>query len=860
MRRHEMGAGNSYSMTKNTRMFGRVVAAALAIAACGRTELSSIDAGDAGPPPDLELERDLPVDSSSVHADVAPDARDSTADTGPDTPVLGRDSGGPDAPITNQDTGLDAPNPPSRNLDAEMDGNSVPIDSLPIIDQGSSPDGGGPPACTAAPALGRLVLSAPTGVVLYSMALGELDGDGKLDIVTTNQDTSSVRVLLGQGDGRFVTRSDYSAGTYIYRIALGDLNGDGVLDIVAPANSPSTVSVLMGKGDGGFSAGVELAAEQRAQTVALGDLDGDGQLDIVVANSDADTVSEFLGNGDGTFLARQDFVSGKGPNRVAVADVNGDGKLDVITVNASAMTVSVLLGEGNGTLTAKRDFPTGSTHDYGRTAVAVGDVNGDHKLDLVVGNELDDGVSVLLGMGDGTFAAPVSLPTRKSPLAVALGDLNADGKLDLVVGDTSSVLSTRFGEGDGSFSERVDYPTVGVANEVVLGDVDGDGKLDIALLVSGSDVVKSFVAVLLGKGDSTFASRSAYPDGAGPTSVVLGDLDSDGKLDIVTANAGANSVSVFRGRGDGGFAGRVDYATGASPQSPVLGDVNGDGKPDLALVSGDKVSVLIGKGSGAFAAPTDSITGVGPRALALGDLDGDGKLDMVTANCAPEAEDGTVTSLLGHGDGTFTTKVEFAAGTNTKTVALGDLDGDGRLDLVVVNQGSRDGYEAMVRALLGKGDGSFSEYSWSTRTDGPNSVALADVNGDGKLDIVTANTSRPSVSVLLGDGDGTFAQAVDYLAGDGAQSVVVGDFDNDGKPDIIVANSGRGRSADVIAGPSSLGVLLGKGDGTFPSTTIDLTADWAALALGDLDGDGKLDLVGTNANTHSVDVLLRACR
>jgi hypothetical protein len=193
-------------------------------------------------------------------------------------------------------------------------------------------------------------------------------------------------------------------------------------------------------------------------------------------------------------------------------------------------------------------------------------------------------------------------------------------------------------------------------------------------------------------------------------------------------------------------------------------------------------------------------------------------------------------------------------------VALGDLDGDDKLDLVVVNQGARDGYDSMVSAMLGKGDGSFSEDDWGTSTAGPNSVALVDVNGDGKLDIVTANTSRPSVSVVLGDGDGTFAQAVEYLAGSGAKSVVVRDFDSDGKPDIIVANTGRGLSADAIAGPSSLSVLPGKGDGTFPSITIDLTPSWAALALGDLDGDGKLDLVGTNSNTHSVDVLLRSCR
>ena len=320
----------------------------------------------------------------------------------------------------------------------------------------------------------------------------------------------------------------------------------------------------------------------------------------------------------------------------------------------------------------------------------------------------------------------------------------------------------------------------------------------------------SFVGVWLGGGDRTFAGTSAYPAGTDPESVVLGDLDGDGALDIVSVNAAASTLGVFRGRGDGGFAARLDFATGSSPKSPVLGDVNGDGKPDIVLISGDKVSVLLGQGDGAFGAHLDSAAGTGLHGLALGDVNGDDKLDVVTARSAP-SDYGSVTILLGNGDGSFTSHVDYKASVNTKAVALGDLDGDGKLDAVVANLGMEDGGGPLT-AMRGNGDGSFATLSsWLGGNAGPNSLVLSDVNRDGKLDIVVANT-------------------------------------------------GIDEASDIPAGPSSVSVLLGKGDGTFPSTRLDATASWAGLALGDLDGDGQLDLVATNPNTGAVDVLLRACR
>src|SRR6266511_3263154 len=230
-----------------------------------------------------------------------------------------------------------------------------------------------------------------------------------------------------------------------------------------------------------------------------------------------------------------------------------------------------------------------------------------------------------------------------------------------------------------------------------------------------------------------------------------------------------------------------------------------------------------------------------PESVAVGDFNRDGKADLAVANVGSA----NVSVLLGNGDGTFQTALNYATGANPLSVAVGDFNGDGILDLAVANNGSAD-----ISVLLGNGDGTFRIAVNFSAGPYPESVAAGDFNGDGRPDLAVANLFSKTVSVLLGNGNGTFQAAAGYVVGTNPQSVAVGDFNGDHKPDLAVANFGSG----------NVSVLLGNGDGTF-QTAVNYAAgaDPYSVAVDDFNGDGTLDLVSANVNSADVSVLLNTC-
>jgi hypothetical protein len=356
------------------------------------------------------------------------------------------------------------------------------------------------------------------GLAPASVAIADVNGDGKLDVVVANANSDTLAVLLGDGGGTFQTAVTYgSGGRAPLSVVVADVNGDGKPDLVVANSCASTcatglIAVLFGNGDGTFQAAVTYdSGGVSAQSVAVADVNRDGKLDVVVANQTSNTVGVLLGNGDGTFQPAVAYGSGSNSFTwsVVVADVNADGNPDLVVADecdnyptCTHGTVGVLLGNGNGTFQAAVVYFSGGSE---ANSVAVSDVNGDGRLDLIVGNNCfscgDSTVSVQLGNGDGTFQSPVTnILTLSRVFAVAVADVNGDGKADLLVaGDIGNGgrVASLLGNGDGSFQAAVLYNTNGVAGPVAVADVNGDGKLDVVLTNEGNYVGTSTVGVLI---------------------------------------------------------------------------------------------------------------------------------------------------------------------------------------------------------------------------------------------------------------------------------------------------------------------------------------------------------------------------
>ena len=669
-------------------------------------------------------------------------------------------------------------------------------------------------------------LELPAGGDTDSITVVDVNEDGYLDMVTqgTREDVS---ILLGNGDGTFQAAQRFAVGESIHSGAVVDVDRDGHLDLVAAGSR--NVMVLRGNGDGTFQAAQRSATRGSATSVAVADVNGDGRPDVVTADEFNNGGEILLGNGDGTFRAGQRFATGSSPLSVAVADMNGDGRPDVVTANSGSNDVTVLLGNGDGTFQVARRFTVGRFP----TSVAVSDVNGDGHLDVVTANSGSNDVTALLGNGDGTFREAQSFAAGSSPLSVAVADVNGDGRLDIVTANSGTHVGLAdaallLGNGDGTF-QAAQHFVAGRPTSIAVADVNGDARLDVLMTNSFNSVV-----VFLAKGNGTFRTAQRFATGSKASSLAVGDLNADGRLDVVTAHFESNDVAILLGNGDGTSHAAQPLTAEGKATSVAIADVNDDGRLDVVasinnvsnsqVFPGD-VAVWLGNGNGTFRAAQRFAVGLSPESVAVADVNGDGRLDVVTAN--DRSDD--VSELLGNGDGTFRAAQHFATGGSPASVAIADVNGDERPDIVTADF-------VDVAVLLGNGNGTFQIARHFAAGDGPNSVAIADVNSDGLPDVVTVNYRSNAVTVLPGNGDGTFREAQSFAAGDGPDSVAIADVNGDGRPDVITANINS----------EEVSVLLGNENGTFQAAQHFVAGVPAYVVVGDVNGDGRPDVITAN--------------
>jgi hypothetical protein len=683
------------------------------------------------------------------------------------------------------------------------------------------------------------------GVSPYSVAVADFNGDGKPDLAVVNRDSNSVSVLLGNGDGTFKAAKNFAVNSDPRQLGVADVNRDGKLDLITSNGQSNTISVLLGNGNGTFKAAQNFASGGYSNTMAVGDVNGDGKPDVITADeAGSGMVSVLLGNGDGTFQAAKTFAVGSNPFGVAIADVNGDGKPDVLVANQNSYTAGVLLGNGDGTFQACQNFATGP----GPVAVAVADLNGDGKLDIVTTGNASPDVSVLLGNGNGTFQAVQNWAIPSPAYSVAVADLNGDGKPDLVVATSNSnTVSVLLGNGNGSFTAAQPFAVGNQPGSVAVADLNGDGRPDIVTANFGDNTVSVLLNTAAPPATGTFSPGATVAASGGKYGAyfpTIADVNGDGKPDLIEPNYYANVVSVFLGNGDGTFQAAVNTPAGPGPTRVTVADVNGDGIPDLAVTyyGANEVAVLLGNGNGTFKPATQVLqTGNDPQNIQVADLNGDGKPDLAVSSFSSTG----VMVFLGNGNGTFQAAQNFSVGSNSYHVAVADVNGDGKPDIISSN-GDYTPSSYGVSVLLGNGNGTFQAAQTTALSAKPFFLDVGDINGDGKPDLVAGTFSGSSypnysggVVVLLGNGNGTFTAGLNMNLGLENFYQTLADVNGDGKLDLVTASFTK----DIAS------VYLGNGDGTFASPLNTVVPQTYNVRVADLNGDGRPDLLVTDYGT-----------
>ncbi|HEX7809717.1 MAG TPA: FG-GAP-like repeat-containing protein, partial [Thermoanaerobaculia bacterium] len=670
----------------------------------------------------------------------------------------------------------------------------------------------------AAPAIFRNAPAIAVAGEVFAIRTGDFTGDANLDFVTLT--SRGVTLVPGNGDGTFATSVETPLPT-ASDLEAADLDGDGDLDLITSVVSTQagtmTYRPYLNDGSGTFIAGTAFVATvgvlSTSGDFAIGDLNADTKPDVVICGA-----SYFPGVGDGTF-ATLVTIGPCSSSKISVFDANADGDLDVLAATTSQ---AKLYRNDSGVFTAV-------PFTMGGTEVAIADLDDNGQADLTWIDSLGDR-GVYLASATGTYSTRTSAG-HQFVRKLTTADINGDGRPD-VIGSGYGRVWVWLTAADGSAGPRTIYAAGNEANAVAVGDFDEDGDVDVlAGGVAGSTGLQprhSFVSLLRNAGSGSLDSNrtliltrtvGSFFTSNSITNSALSDVTGDGNLDLLLT-PDADNLVVFPGDGDGGFTEPVltPEAGTAAGTAGEFADFNGDGKTDVARVGPNyMLEVWLAQTSGVFT-KSASLSANHPVIL-TGDFNGDDKQDVLSFGYD------TIALYRGAGDGTLANPITTALQVGSLTslnIAVGDYNGDGRDDLACHSS-----------VILGQANGSFTKIASGVVPPSVNEIETADLDGDGKLDLIRASRldGHAWVYTQLGNGDGTFGSArrIDIqsrMAYDTAMTC--GDVDGDGHVDLAFGST----------------ILLGDGQGAFNGYAASRTSIAVnGVTLGDLDGNGSLDVI-----------------